>query len=375
MIKILELRTVSGTGGGPEKTIFLTAQKMNPKRFETHICYSRNRNDPEFNWMKGVHHLRKGIFYGEYVEKHPFDLGLLRHLLAYCRDQGIDVIHTHEYKTDVIAAWLKPRVPAKWVSTFHSANAGNLKLKFYQALAYRALKKADRVMTVSPHQKELLLEKGIPSAILTVLPNGVDTEMFAPTGNEENLRAEWGIPGDAVVLGFVGRLSKEKNIPLLLEAFSQVVQEHKKLFLILAGEGPERKNVEKLISELGLQEKARLVGFLENTVPFYSSIDLFVQSSDTEGMPNTVLEAMAMGLPVVATEVGGVGELIQNNEEGFLVPAGDAGRLAQSMIKLIESPTLREEMGKEGRAKVVQQFSFDARVKKLEELYEKLCQK
>lgn len=373
-IKILELRTVSGTGGGPEKTIFLTAKKINPRRFETHIIYSRNKNDPQYNWMIRNRRLPEEVYYYDYIEKHPFDIGLLRYLLNYCRKYKIDILHSHEYKTDVIAGILKRFLAIRWVSTFHAAAFANLKLKIYQYLAYQALKKADLVVTVSHHQKELLKKKGLPLNILSTLPNGIDTNVFKPDTSDLSFRKKWDIPRNALVLGFLGRLSVEKNIPLLITVFKRLNQKRDNVFLVLGGEGSEREKIENLIDQNNLNDKTRLVGFIENPIPLYKSIDIFVICSTTEVMPNSVLEAMAMELPVVATEVGGLSEVISPNQEGFLTPSGSVEGLYSSILKLIENHGLRKKMGKMGREKVIRQYSFDGRVKKLEKIYEKLYQ-
>lgn len=373
-IKILELRTVSGTGGGPEKTIFMTARKINPERFETHIIYTRNKKDPEFNWMKRRYVVEGAYFYQDYVEKYPFDWNILKHLFSYCRNHKIDIVHSHEYKTDVMGALLKRKLPVKWVSTFHLAVYETLKLRLYQALAYRFLRKADLIMTVCSQQKDLLEQKKIDSNRIIVLPNGIDTEIFQPNDGSSRMREIWKIPNDQMVVGFMGRLNKQKNIPLLLEAFGEVLKQEPSIHLMIAGEGPLRGKLERQVAEKGFSQQVHFLGFLTDTVPFYEAIDIFAQASDIEGMPNAVLEAMALGKPVVATAVGGVPELIQDGEEGILVEKGSAEGLARAVLKLIQKAELRKRMGKKGREKVVNRFSFDARVRKLEEIYERLCE-
>lgn len=374
-IKILELRTVSGTGGGPEKTIFLTAQKINPDSFETHIIYTRNKDDPQYNWMRKYWQLPERVLYHDYVEKFSFAPSILGFFKNYCQQHQIDILHSHEYKTDVLCRLIQKKFPIKWVSTFHAPALSSQKLRFYQWLAYRALRKADLVFMVAPHQEALLLKKGVLQKNLILLANGVDTEIFRSGVSGKNLKEKWGLPKEAVVIGFLGRLSQEKNLPLMLKVFSQVSNRFDQAYLMLGGEGPERGRIEKLIEELNLKNKCRLVGFQEDPVAFYSSIDIYVQTSSTEQMPNTVLEAMAMELPVVATRVGGIGELITAGVEGYLVESRDSGALTQFMLKLIEDSRLRKQIGARGREKVARQYSFDARVRKLEEHYERLCQK
>lgn len=374
-IKILELRTVSGTGGGPEKTIFMTAKKLDSSRFETHIIYTRNLQDPQFNWMKRHYALPEGVHYEEYIEKHSYDPRLLKYLYQYCQRYRIDILHSHEYKTDVLCGLIRKKLAAKWVSTFHAAAFSSWKLKLYQYLAYRQLRKADRVFMVSPQQKTLLLHHRIPEGILCYLPNGVDTDVYCRSSVRNDFREKWGCQRETVVLGFMGRLCSEKNILLLLKAFGVVLKQEENLLLVLAGEGPERNKVGGWIKDLKQENKTRLLGFVEDTVPFYASLDVYIQSSTTEGMPNTILEAMAMELPVVATNVGGNGELIEDGSEGFLVASGDENALFQSMLKLVRDHKLRREMGKKGRDKVLRHFSFEGRVHQLEEHYERLCQR
>jgi glycosyltransferase involved in cell wall biosynthesis len=371
LIRILELRCVRGSGGGPEKTIFLTAKKINPDRFQTDIIYIRAKTDPEFNLMR-KHFLDPKVSYHEVVEHHPFDFSLVSEILRFCQANKIDLIHSHEYKTDVLAALVRRKWQGKWISTFHSECQGSLKLWFYQMLGYRALKKCDLVFAVSQELRGSLFKHGVSSAKIELLVNGIDTEAFKRNSSEMSFREKRQIPPSRTVIGFVGRLSKEKNIPLLLRVFKQLLDEGFNVETVLAGEGPEKEKLLSLVRQLEIHPRVHFLGFREDTREIYMNLDIFAQSSENEGMSNSILEAMAMELPVVATAVGGIPELIKHGQEGFLCQPGNEIGFCESLKLLASDPEKRKEMGRKGREKVLRHFSFQDRVRRLENFYERL---
>ncbi len=376
-IQILELRCVRGSGGGPEKTIYLTAKKIDSKRFQTHIVYIRAQDDLQFNLMR-QNYLQKedeNIKYQELFEKHSFDRSLVHWLVDYCFRKQIDILHSHEYKTDVLAWLVRRRLPVQWVATYHLDYANSFKMRLYRKLDYWVLRKADSIFTVSASLLKILTQKKIPISIMENLPNGIDSEYFDPKAVSSDLKKELGIPSDHVLIGSVGRLAPQKNISLLLRAIQTLIVQGKKVSLILVGDGPSKKEAEEAVEEMEIKRWVHFLGFVSDVRPIYKALDLFVSSSDQEGMPNSILEAMAMAVPVVATKVGGNSEIIENEKEGFLSPAGSLEALIEIMIKLIEGPELRRKIGEAGRKKVEKNFSFIQRVKRLEEIYEKIVQR
>jgi glycosyltransferase involved in cell wall biosynthesis len=175
------------------------------------------------------------------------------------------------------------------------------------------------------------------------------------------------------VLGTVGRLEPQKRFDRLLEVFAELRRERPHLRLVLVGEGSARGALEARCRELGLQEDCRLLGHRTDVVDLHHAFDLFIQSSDYEGTPNVVLEAMALETPVVATDVGGTGELILDGEHGLLVPPGDPGSLRDAIARALDDPAATARRAAAARERIEGPLSFSARMRAVESIYEELA--
>jgi glycosyltransferase involved in cell wall biosynthesis len=208
-----------------------------------------------------------------------------------------------------------------------------------------------------------------------LIPNGIPTDEYAP---DPNRRRRWrqrhGLEPEAIVLTHVGRFAPPKNHALLIEAFAQV-RTHTPLYLLLVGGGELEDAVRQQVAGLGLQERVRFLGVRADVPAILNASDLFVLSSRWEGNPLSVMEAMAAGLPVVSTAVGGVPELVREGETGLLVPSGDAAALARALQALVDDPARREAMGKAARQHAITHFDIRHTVRQYEALYERLLQK
>jgi glycosyltransferase involved in cell wall biosynthesis len=205
-----------------------------------------------------------------------------------------------------------------------------------------------------------------------LIPNGIPTDEYAPNPDR---RVQWrqahGIEPHATVLTHVGRFAPPKNHALLIEAFAQV-RSDAPLYLLLVGGGELENAVRQQVAALGLQERVRFLGVRADVADILRASDVFVLSSRVEGNPMSVMEAMAAGLPVVSTAVGGVPELVREGETGLLVPSEDAGALAQAMQALVDDPVRRQAMGAAARQHAIAHFDIRHTVRMYEELYERL---
>ncbi len=201
------------------------------------------------------------------------------------------------------------------------------------------------------------------------VPKGVDAELFRPSGN--NLRGTLGLEGKHTVL-CVARFVPIKNVALLIDAMAEVIKSDRRAHLILAGEGPEQVSLRAQAERLGLKERVTFTGHVahQELGPLYRSADLFALSSDFDNSPNVVLEAMACGLPVVATSVGGVAEYVTEGLGGSLTPARDAAALAGAIVPWLSDPARRREASAFNRQRVVQQFSWRASAQRLLDVYQ-----
>ena len=231
---------------------------------------------------------------------------------------------------------------------------------------------ADRVIVVGNIVKDRLIrERGLSERRCVVIPNGVDATRFSPTkGLGNSTRERLGIRTEFVV-GSVGRLAGEKAYDRLIRAVARLKQED--VCLLLVGDGPVRSALEAEASRLGITDRVRFVGWQEDVNAFLNAMDVFALSSDFEALPFSALEAMAAGLPVVATDVGGVREAVLDGETGYIVPQGDEDALADRIDCLLADSTLRKQMGRAGRDRVGHHFSFDRMIRKTFDVYNQVA--
>jgi sugar transferase (PEP-CTERM/EpsH1 system associated) len=226
-------------------------------------------------------------------------------------------------------------------------------------------------VTVSQDLARWLIEDiGVPRRKVLSICNGVDTRRFAPAGRQA-ARAALGLGPEQVVIGTVGRLDPVKDQVGLLKAFSQLAHDSRTLLLIV-GDGPCRKDLEAAVDTLGLRERVWLVGERNDVPAVLSAMDVFVLCSVGEGISNTILEAMATGLPVVATRVGGNPELVTDGRTGFLVDARSPAALATSLRRYLDEPTLLAQHGRAARDHAEAEFSLERMVAAYERLYGRL---
>ena len=227
----------------------------------------------------------------------------------------------------------------------------------------------DRVIAVSANVRDFYVSHaGLPADKLVVIYNGVDLP-DSPSSREE-ARAELGLPPNSPIVGTVSRLDPVKGVDILLHALVQLSGAN----LAIVGDGPERVTLEALASRLGVADRVYWLGHRRDVPRLLPAFDLFVQPSLHEGLPNAVLEALAAGLPVVATAVGGTPEVVVDGVTGLLIPPHEPGALAEAMAALLRDPDLRRTMGRAGRKHVKRHFAIAETVRRTEALYEALLQ-
>jgi glycosyltransferase involved in cell wall biosynthesis len=255
------------------------------------------------------------------------------------------------------------------VLTGYFGPAGNLAVRFAERTLARV---TDRVVTISPAQHDDIVTRfGIaPAARTVVVPLGLDLDRLARLDPlAPHLRHRFGIAERALVVGYVGRFVAIKDLPTLVRAFARVAAVRPEAVLLLVGDGPLRPDIEALIAALSLQRQVRLAGWIDDLPPLYATIDICALSSLNEGTPVALLEAMAAGKAVVATRVGGVGDVVEHERTGLLVPPGNADALADEIVRLAADPGERSRMGAAGRDAVLGRFSSRRLVDDIDELY------
>jgi glycosyltransferase involved in cell wall biosynthesis len=371
-IRVLELRSVRGTGGGPEKTILLGTARTDPSRYAITVCYLRDRRDPEFTIDERARQL--GVDYVEVLERHSYDPAIWTQLRRLVRTRGVDIIHAHDYKTNLLARLLA-RGTIRPLSTVHGwFGLDTGKERVYYAADRRVLRTFPKVIAVSGVLKRELVAAGVRSDRVAVVPNGIDAVRFRrdDAAHRREVRTLLGLSDTAVVVGAVGRLERQKRFDLLIETVAGLRDEFPDLRLLIAGDGSLRHALDAQIARSCLEGVVKLLGHQTDIVRLHHAFDLFVQASDEEGSPNVVLEAMALETPAIVTDVGGTADLIEHGVHGLLIPAGNRDALRTSLRDaLLNWPeTLRRRDA--ARARVEAELSFDRRMGRVEAIYDEL---
>jgi len=239
-------------------------------------------------------------------------------------------------------------------------------------LTRRAIEKSDRVAAVSRALARKMLELGEPRRAIRTIYNGVDTEQFAPAVEQKStLRAELGLPARGPGICTVCRVEREKGLRELGEAFERLTVAHPEAWLVVVGDGSYRSEFERWVESRGLASRVFLPGACPHgEIPrWLNATDVFVLASHNEGLPNVVLEAMACGLPVVASDVGGTGEAVIEGRTGFLVPAAEVEPLTRCLERVVADGAVRERLGSASRARAVETFGWRGSAESLIELY------
>ena len=214
----------------------------------------------------------------------------------------------------------------------------------------------------------------VKSERIVHIPNGVDTEKFRPLDAEsrEGLRYRLGLPPDTLLVGTVGRLDPVKDFPTVMRGFSQIKSDFPRVKLVVVGDGPVKPHLSRLGGELGLDSSIIWLGERNDIPELLRCFDLFVQTSIFEGMSNTILEAMASGLPILATDTGGNPEVVRRGENGTLVPIGGVRELSVALQRYLSDPALRHGHGFNSRARAVDCFDLSLMAARYAEMYEAL---
>jgi glycosyltransferase involved in cell wall biosynthesis len=371
-IRVLELRSVRGTGGGPEKTILLGAARSDPARFAVTVCYIRDERDPVFSIDEKAAGLP--VDYVELRERHSFDRRIWTALRALVRERQIDIVHAHEYKTDFLALLLSKFEPVIPLSTVHGwTGHSSREAWLYYPLDKWLLSRYPRLVAVSNDvRRELIAHGARPDRVTTVL-NGIDYRAFhRDRSREATIRSGLRLSREDEVIGAVGRLEPQKRFDILIRAVGELRQSRPRVKLLIAGDGSLKESLAAQIAAAQLESSCALLGHRTDVADLHHAFDVFAQASDYEGTPNSVLEAMAFETPVVATDAGGTSDILRDGVDGVIVPSGNVTALATGIAAALSDPTRARERARSARHQVETVLSFDARMTSVETIYTEL---
>jgi len=356
--KVLQLIETSGPGGAEKVLVNLVGQ-LSKGRYHPIVCLRKK------GWLSDQ--LREHRFetliipQDGYVNSRWF--GQLREIV---RVEQIDVIHAHEFAMNSYGSILSGLTGVPVITTVHGKSYYHEKWR--RRIAYRLIARWSKMVAVSEDIRNFLITRvGIKADQVMTIRNGIDVNSYIvpvdEDGAPEKERQEY-------VIGTVGSLYPVKGHTYLLKALAIVLKTHPDVVCKIAGQGHLMSQLQAEAADLGIANRATFLGLRDDIPQYLQSIDVFVLPSLSEGLPLSVLEAMAAGKPVIATNVGGVSEVVQDQRTGFVVPPKDPETMANRILQVMADRAMAERLGRAGREKVERDFSLDTMTQQYEALYE-----
>ncbi len=358
--------------GGTEKGVLKVIRGLGEDGFEHQICAVRGM-DAEFAKREGIE--SKACSVDSLKKGFQFPLFRLKRIMKEFRPH---IVHSRNFGAlEAVPAARLARVPV----AIHSEHGYELEILSGLPMRRRVLCRcfygmADAVFTVTDDLRKFHAEQSwIPADRFRVLYNGVDTEKFAPNPlSAAQVRSDLGIPDNRFLIGSVGRLVAIKDHRTLLRAAETLSLGGLDVHVLLIGAGPEMANLQKHVANSkSLAGRVTFPGASDRIPELLNAMDAFVLPSICEGMSNTILEAMACGVPAIVTRTGGNPELIEEGRSGYLFPPGNVEMLSTLLSRLAESSGTRQELGASGRRRAVEQFSLAGMMQRYEEIYTELA--
>jgi glycosyltransferase involved in cell wall biosynthesis len=341
--------------GGTERQMVELAKRLDPSRFRPHLAcfHKRGRLVDEVPSRIAIHEFPVRGF------GNPAAVGRLLAFASWCRSIGADIVHTCDLYGNIfgLPGAALAGTPVRIANRREILTGDKSRLQLAaQRLAYRA---AHAVVANSTAACDQLEREGVPADRRHVIANGLDADRFTPVAERSAIRR--------VVM--VANLRAEKGHDTLLAAAPRILERHPDASFTLVGDGPRRDALETLTRALGISARVRFLGECRDVAPVLAEHDLFVLPSRSEAFPNALIEAMATALPVVATDVGGIPEVVRSGVNGRLVPPNDDAALAEAVVALMDDPATAAALGRAARADVERLYTLDRMVERFEQLY------
>jgi glycosyltransferase involved in cell wall biosynthesis len=356
--------------GGPAINAILLSAGLDKEKFETILVIGRSSpGEGEMSGLLAEKKVNPMMIKELGRDIRPWkDLVAFLRLLCLIKKERPQIIHTHTAKAGALGRLAGALCGCKLVHTFHGhvleGYFGRIKSRIFIWIERFLAMFADKIIVVSPRIKdELLRLKVAPENKIAVIPLGLELEGLLGLNSPESA-------GEGLNIGIVGRLVPIKNHRMFLQAAAEIKDERFRFFII--GDGELRQDLENYARELGLSGKVTFSGWQRDLLRLYRRLDLVVLTSLNEGTPVSIIEAMAAARPIIATDVGGVRDLLGDNERGILVKSGDSRGLSEAILKLVQKPSLRAQLGLRGREFVRGRFNKERLIRDIELLYNNL---
>jgi glycosyltransferase involved in cell wall biosynthesis len=356
--------------GGPGKGLFQFLRFAPAEQFDYLLCnFSvKGMDGGDF----GQEAKRQNLNLYLLKQNHFYDHGLISQTKRLIKEQGFNIIQTHGHKANFIARFLKKTIQIPWLCFVHGWTDEDLKIRIYNMVDRWAIKGSDRIVAVSEAMKDKLVRIGIPGQKITVIYNSIEDNGFYKEPPDPNLRKKFASNDETLLVGVIGRLSREKGQRIFLEAWAKVCKLIPNTIVLFIGDGPDREILEKICVAKGIQDKVVFLGHQINPHPFYRILDLVVMPSLSEGLPNVPLEALAHNKPIIATSVGGTPEIIEDGRNGFLVKPGDHKAILNAITSILINHEKRATIAENSLSSLYPKFSPQNRASQILSLYQEI---
>jgi len=361
--------TIASPMAGTEKQLLFLLKHLDPNKFQPYLCCLQSSQ-----WLEKDFDVCPLYIIKIKSLKNPVSFFRLWRFAKFLRREKVDIVQTH-FRDSNIAGIISGKLAGgrKIISTRRNIGYWHnglevLILKFLRRWVTRFVANSEYAKI---HASRI---EGIPPERIEVIHNFVNLEAFKKEDELEidKLKESLGGSNGRPIVTMVANLRPVKGVDVFMESARLVLDSVPGINFIVAGEGDERKRLEDICRQLKLDSSLKLIGAVSDVIPLLRASDIGVLSSHSESLSNSIIEYMAAGLPVICTDVGGNRELVQDGLNGFLVPSGDPGKLADAIVKLVNNPDLRLKMGRESRSSVQLLFDFEKAMKDYESLYLRL---
>ena len=352
--------------GGAQETLLSLVKYADRRRFQVEVATLHGQG----HYWESLRRLAVPVHSLSPHKYVPLFLPRLGRLLQKGR---FDLIHCHLTAANLIAKPLAAILGVPLIFNYDQNDMYRTQQNLRRWLDRWANLITDHIVAVSASTRDFLIQQErVPTEKITVIYNGVDLARFRPAAagaSRGYWRSKWGLPENAPVVAGVGRLSEQKNFSLFLRVAREVLQDLPQVYFAIAGEGPERPKLEALARDLGIASRVRFLGYVGEMTELYPALDVLLMTSRSEGTPLTVLEAMAMGVPVVAAQVDGMAEILKDGVDAYLAPPGEMALFAQRTCSLLQDKLIARRFSRAGLAKVRSHYSATAMVRQVENIY------
>ena len=367
------LLTSSTNVSGPIKGVLQLVENVKDSSFKYYLYGFRHNNEKDTLFIQAMR--ERGVPLYLLSQRGRSYIPLVQLFLKEIKEKKIDVVQTHGFKPTFLGFFAKKFCRVKWICFMHGTTNENLKVRFYNLVDNVLQMAAHRTVLVSEAQRRHVYG-GHNIKRIHVLHNAVDVDRPMPVSKDRlPVREIFELPDESKIVVTVGRFSPEKGMDILLHSFAMLLRQMDKAHLVLVGDGQERVALETQVQQLRIEKNIHFAGYSETPGDYLVDADAFVLPSRSEGIPNAVLEAMAIGKPVVASAVGGVPEIIEDGITGLLVPPERPDLLADVMVEVLSNNELSQQLAFEGKRRVQELFSIQARINKIRALYSDVLSK